>query len=147
MFRKMLVVAGLAVVGIVLWAGVSAPGRSAGQADTSKARKSPSYVHAVIFHVKKDAPEGEASALIRDAHELLQKIPSVRELRVGRPAEKSTPNFAKKDFQVGLLVLFDDYQGLETYLEHPLHQKYLENHGEHVDLEKLQVYDFVDQMK
>jgi hypothetical protein len=146
MSRKTLLVVGPAVVAIALWAGASHFGQGAGQVE-SKTRKGASYVHAVIFHVKKEAPEEEVPALIRDAHELLAKIPSVRELRAGRPAEKGTPDFAKKDFQVGLLVLFDDFQGLETYLEHPLHQKFLDRHGSHVDLEKLQVYDFVDQKK
>jgi hypothetical protein len=146
MFRKTLLVMGPAVVGIALWIGASHLGQGSGQAEP-KARKAASYVHAVIFHLKKDAPDDEVSALIRDAHELLGKIPSVRELRVGRPAEKGTPDFAKKDFQVGLLVLFDDFQGLETYLDHPQHQTFLDRHGSHVDLEKLQVYDFVDQKK
>ena len=68
----------------------------------------------------------------------------MRELRVGRPAEKSTPNLAKKDFEVGLLVLFDDFDGLQTYLEHPLHLKYVDKHLNHVDV---QVYDFVNQKK
>lgn len=146
MYRKTLIGAGLAVVGIALWAGVLCPGQTAGQADRLRVKAAP-YVHTVIFHLKKDAPEGEAAALIRDAHELLEPIPSVRELRIGRPAEKGTPDFAKKDFQVGLLVLFDDYEGLETYLNHPQHRKYVEKHLNHVDPEKLQVYDFVNQSK
>ncbi len=146
MVRKMLLVVGLTVIGIAAWAGVSRPGQTAGRADKSRDLKA-AYVHAVVFHVKKDAPQGEVSALIRDAHELLGQIPSVRELRVGRPAEKSTPDFAKKDFQVGLLVLFDDAQGLETYLHHPSHQKYVEKHMSHVEVEKLLVYDFENQNK
>ena len=143
MSRKMLFMVGLAVTGIALWAGVSRPG----QADKARDRKAAGYVHAVIFHVKKEAPQGEVPALIHDAHELLGHIPSVRELRVGRPAEKSTPDFAKKDFQVGLLVLFDDAQGLETYLNHPSHLKYVEKHMSHIDVEKLHVYDFENQNK
>jgi hypothetical protein len=103
------------------------------------------FVHTVIFHLKKDAPEGAAQGLITDAHELLAKIPSVRALRIGRPAERATPDFAQKDYQVGLLVLFDDYEGLKTYLDHPLHQKYVEKHLKNVDAEKLLVYDFVNQ--
>jgi hypothetical protein len=64
MFRKMLFVSGLAVVGIAFWAGVVCPGQTAGQADKSRAQKAAPYVHAVIFHIKKDAPEGEAAARI-----------------------------------------------------------------------------------
>jgi hypothetical protein len=147
MVSKTLFLAGLAVAGSALWAGVTCPGQTAAQVDKGTAGKAAPYVHAVIFHVKKDAPEGEVSALISDAHELLRPIPSVRDLRVGRPAEKSTPNLAKKDFQVGLLVLFDDFEGLEAYLKHPSHEKYVEKHLNHVEIEKLQVYDFVNQKK
>src|SRR5262249_51172540 len=115
-----------------------------GQAATAQAAP---YVHTVIFHVKKDAPAGEAQALIAGAHELLSKIPSVRSLRIGRPADRGTPDLAKKDFQVGLLVLFDDFDGLKAYLDHPLHLQYVERHLKHVDTEKLLVYDFVNQTK
>jgi hypothetical protein len=98
------------------------------------------YVHTVIFYLKKDAPKGEAEALITDAHELLEKIPTVRSLKVGPPAEKSTPEVSVKDYQVGLLCTFDDFDGLKTYLEHPQHLKYVDKHKK--NLEKVLVYDF-----
>jgi hypothetical protein len=105
-------------------------------------RKVP-YVHAVIFYLKKDAPAGEADSLIEDTHKLLAKIPTVRGLWVGKPAEKATPKYAITDFHVGLVVLFDDYAGLEKYLEHDLHTEFLDKHGKHWD--KVPVYDFVHQ--
>lgn len=105
----------------------------------------PPYVHAVIFYLKKDAPKSEVQKLIADSHELLAKIPTVKKLWVGRQAEMATPEYAVKDFQVGLLVLFDDFAGLKTYLDHPLHTEFLKRHGEF--WEKVPVYDFVNQMK
>lgn len=105
----------------------------------------PPYVHAVIFYLKKDAPKGEVGKMIADSHELLGKIPTVRKLWVGRPAEMATPEYAVKDYQVGLMVLFDDFAGLKTYLDHPLHTEYLKRHGEFWD--KVPVYDFVNQTK
>src|SRR5262245_52971037 len=114
MRRTLLCLAALAGAGLLaVWAG---QGRTA-----DKAAAAPPYVHAVIFHLKKDAPANEAEALIADAQEMLRAIPSVRDLRVGRPAEKSSEKFVKKDYDVGLLLLFDDYEGLKTYLDHPLH--------------------------
>jgi hypothetical protein len=103
------------------------------------------YVHSVIFYLKKDAPKDEGKALIADAHELLAKIPTVRMIKIGPPAEKSTPEVAKMDYQIGLLVLFDNYDGLKTYLDHPLHVKYVENHMKHI--EKVLVYDFENAKK
>jgi hypothetical protein len=94
----------------------------------------------VIFYLKKDAPATEADALIADSQKLLAKIPTVREIRAGKPADKATP-IAAKDYQVGLLVLFDDVEGLHTYIDHPLHKEYLANHQK--NWEKAVIYDFV----
>lgn len=103
------------------------------------------YVHTVIFYLKKDAPKDTAKAMIDDAFELLAKIPSVRGIKSGLPAAQSTPKFAVTDYQVGLVVLFDNYAGLDTYLKHPMHDKYVEKHMKYI--EKALVYDFVDKTK
>lgn len=103
------------------------------------------YVHTVIFHLKKDAPQDAATSAIADCHALLTKIPTVRELRVGRPAEKSTPDVSVKDYQFGLVVLFDDYDGLDKYLVHPKHVEFVNKHLKNV--EKVLVYDFINQPK
>ena len=142
MLRKLLAVAALVLGGLVLVGVWANPARTADPVEKSAAP----FVHAVIFHVNKDAPPGEVEALIADAHTLLRPIPSVRDLRVGRPAEPKT-DIAKTDFQVGLLVLFEDRQGLKTYLDHPLHLKYVEKHLKYLDKDKLAVYDFVNQKK
>jgi hypothetical protein len=106
------------------------------------ARKAAPFVHSVIFYLKKDAPDNEAESLIADAHQMLAKIPGVRDVHAGRPAEKATPGVAVKDYQVGLLVLFDDADGLHAYLEHPTHKDYVAKHEKHLD--KVLVYDFED---
>jgi hypothetical protein len=128
-----------------LWLIAQGEPVGAGEKSEAKATPRPHYVHTVIFYLKKDAPEGESEALIQDAHELLTKIPSVRFLSIGRPAKQSTPKFSVKDYQVGLLVLFDSFDGLKTYLDHPLHLKYVERHAKY--LEKIPVYDFINQKK
>jgi hypothetical protein len=101
------------------------------------------YVHSVVFYLKKDAPKDAADKLIVATNDLLRKIPTVRGLWVGQPASKATPKVAVLDYQVGLLVLFDDAQGLETYLNHPLHVEFVEKHTKNV--ERVLVYDFVNQ--
>lgn len=103
------------------------------------------YVHSVIFYLKKDAPKDEGKALIADAHDLLAKIPSVRTIKIGPPAEKATPKVAVTDYQIGLLVLFDNYDGLKTYLDHDLHLKFVDKHMKHI--EKVLVYDFENAKK
>jgi hypothetical protein len=140
MKRNLLALAALAVVGMLL------AGAAEKKEDAPKKTKAP-YVHTVIFTLKKDAPKDAAEAMIADCHELLAKIPSVRELRAGRPAEKGTPNLAKKDFSVALTVFFDDYDGLMAYDKHELHKKFVEKHLPHIELERLLVYDFENQPK
>src|SRR5262245_34013065 len=110
-------------------------------------KKKPPYVHSVFFYLKKDAPKDAASTLIADCHELLAKIPSVKGLWAGRPAakDKSTPKFAIGDYDVGLLVLFDNSDGLKVYLDHDLHKQFLEKHGKY--WERVPVYDFINQKK
>lgn len=135
-------VCGLLMVSLIALAGFSV---GAYTADPS-ARTTGQFVHVVIFHLKSDAPAGAAEAMIADATELLAKIPSVREVRAGKPAEKGSPT-AQTGYQVGLLILVDDAAGLQTYLDHPLHQEYVKRHISKVDLDKLLIYDFVNHKK
>ncbi len=142
MYRK---VAGLVVLGAAaLFAAQSTVVDAGGKGGVKKAKKG-NFVHTVIFYLKKDAPKDEVESLIVDSHKMLAKIPSVRGLKAGRPAERATPKVAKTDFQVGLLVRFDDADGLQTYIDHPLHTEYVEKHKKY--WEKVLVYDFVNQQK
>jgi uncharacterized membrane protein len=127
----------LGVVTGAVWYALSGSTPLTGAAEP---KAGPNFVHTVIFYLKKDAPAGEIDAVITDAHKMLAKIPSVRELKCGRPAEKTTPGFGVKDYQVGLLVLFDNDAGLKAYDEHPLHKEYVQKHLPHI--EKVVVYDF-----
>ncbi|OAI51338.1 hypothetical protein AYO44_00580 [Planctomycetaceae bacterium SCGC AG-212-F19] len=136
MKRLLMLLAVLAAVAV--GAHLSRPVIAADKADAP-------FVHTVIFYLKKDAPKDEGKALVDDATELLAKIPSVRMVKIGPPSDKTTPKVGVTDYQVGLLVLFDNADGLKTYLDHPLHVKYVEKHEKHID--KVLVYDFVNQAK
>lgn len=138
MLRKLLFLALVSLIGC-------GPFASAGHAQEK--RQPAPYVHIVMFSLKKDAPKNAAEGLIADAHTQLRKIPTVRDLRAGRPADMATPLFAKKDYHVGLVVFFDDYAGLKTYLDHELHTKYVDKHMKHVDTDRLLVFDFVNTAK
>jgi hypothetical protein len=128
----------VALVGIVLIDRAFQPAVAADKTDAP-------FVHTVIFYLKKDAPKDATKGMIADATELLGKIPSVRSVKIGPPSEKTTPKVGVTDYQLGLLVLFDDAAGLKTYLDHPLHLKYVEKHEKHI--EKVLVYDFQNQSK
>ena len=145
MKRKLLAAAAVAAAGVIL--AVAAVRSAAEKKDDAPKKAKARFVHTVIFTLKKDAPKDEEAQMIADCHEMLGKIPSVRQLRAGRPAEKGTPSLAKKDYAVALTIFFDDYDGLMTYDKHELHKKFVEKHLPHVEVEKLLVYDSEDQAK
>lgn len=101
--------------------------------------KNAPYVHTVIIKMKKDAPAGAARALLDDIPAMLGKIPSIKGLWYGPRADEVSPEFAVKDFSAGLVILFDDYDGLKRYLDHPMHVAFLEKHIK--NLEAPLVYD------
>jgi hypothetical protein len=152
MIRTALLIAALAAGLVLAGRGPAADVKKDTKESTGKVKGNPPegkaapYVHVVIFTLKDGAPEGEAAALVQDAHTLLAKIPSVRRLSAGRPAAKATP-VAKKGYTVGLLVVFDNAAGLYEYLEHPIHTEFVRKHSPFLDEKKLNVYDFVNQHK
>lgn len=101
--------------------------------------KNAPYVHTVIIKMKKDAPAAATKALLDDIPAMLGKIPSVKGLWYGRRADEVSPEFAVKDFSAGLVILFDNYDGLKRYLDHPMHVAFLEKHIK--NLEAPLVYD------
>jgi hypothetical protein len=145
MIRRLLVVAALVLSWAALIVGAHAAEQAKKPAKPAKKAKAP-FVHAVVFYLKKDAPKGEVDALIADAHKMLAKIKSVRGLWAGRPAAKdqATP-ISKHDYDVGLLVLFDDADGLQKYLKDELHLEFVKKHVKFVDEKKLTVFDFMNQ--
>jgi hypothetical protein len=141
MIRKCSMLLVLVTAGTILGTALIGPSQGQGRRDRRVVPlKSPPFVHTVFFYLKKDAPANEADALIADAQKLLAKIPTVRGIRAGKPATQGTP-IAVKDYQVGLLVQFDDAEGLHTYADHPLHKEYVSAHEKNWD--KVLVYDFV----
>jgi hypothetical protein len=108
------------------------------------AKSTGGYVHVVLFTMKKGTPASAIDEVLTDCHKMLGKISSVRTVKAGRPAEKATPKFARKNFDLALLVLVDDFKGLEAYLEDPKHLAFVKKHEKLFDMEKLQVFDFAD---
>jgi hypothetical protein len=131
------------VVVLILGASVQADDKPAGKAK----KASGGYVHVVIFTLKKDAPAGAVEDVIQDCHDMLGKIRSVRSVKAGRPSKDVAEKVVKTDFDVGLLVLVDDFAGIKAYLEDPLHVAFVKKYGKHFDMKKLQVFDFVDAKK
>ena len=79
--------------------------------------------HVVLFRPKSDLTHDEREGLARAFEHAVQRIPTVRAVRVG----KRTTVGAAYDQQSGetpdilIAIDFDDVSGLRTYLEHPAH--------------------------
>jgi hypothetical protein len=132
----------LAVLCSIAVAALAAP---AARAEDKKDAGAP-FVHTVIFYLKADVPSGVADELVADCHNMLGKIPTVRHLRAGKPSEGSS-GLTKKDYAVGLMILFDDAAGFKTYADHPDHKKLVQKYFKYFDPAKLVMYDFVDAKK
>jgi hypothetical protein len=131
---------------MVLVAGLTVRAASTDEAKSDKKGHAP-YVHVVVFRMKEDAPKDAVEKAIADCRELLAKVPSVRSVRAGRPAAEGTPDVPKMQYDFALLVLFEDAAGLKAYIDHPLHVKFVQKHGSNFNMEKLQIFDFMDQSK
>ncbi|HYV37072.1 MAG TPA: Dabb family protein [Gemmataceae bacterium] len=130
---------------VIAWLAISQLDRGAVQGQQPPKAAPAPYAHSVILYLKKDTPPAKVEELIADCHKTLGKIPSVRGLWVGRRAEKTSASFADKDFSVGLVLLFDNYDGLKAYEVDATHQKLVQTYMPFI--EKIVVYDFENQMK
>jgi hypothetical protein len=101
-------------------------------------------VHAVIFTMKKDTAPEKVDEVIADCHKMLSKIKSVRKVMVGRPTKEKAEPITQTGYDVGMIILVDDFAGLKAYLEDPIHVEFVKKWGKSFDIEKLKVYDFVD---
>ncbi len=130
-----------AAIALALCALAAPAARAEGKKDAAAP-----FVHTVIFYLKADAPSDTADAIVADCHGMLAKIPTVRLLRAGKPAEGGSPP-TKKDYAVGLMILFDNAADLKTYADDPLHRKFVAKYLKFFDTSKFAVYDFPDGKK
>ena len=127
----------------------SAPGQAAAQPEKQAADGLPSqlpgkFVHIALYNFKPGAPEGTPAAFAEEANQCFSQIPSVRGFRVGPPAKRGTPAAYSVqpagDYQIGVVLCFDNFAGLAAYGNHPKHnelkKKYAALFG------KIVAYDF-----
>jgi predicted RNase H-like nuclease (RuvC/YqgF family) len=135
------------------------PGAPKLQKDLDKANQTIKDKDAVIATLQKPTSQAtkdltiENEALRRKVRELeafktvaleadktLAKISGVRAVWLGKPAEYGTPDFAQKGYQLGIVVLLDDADALQKFLDDPLHKKFNDKMGE--TWERPVIYDF-----
>jgi len=99
------------------------------------------FVHVVLFKSKPNAPSSAMEDILRDLRDVLSAIPAVKGVWVGRAAPTKTPErpFVIDDYDVGLLIVVRDQQGLDDYLNDPRHLEFVKRHGGSFDV---RVVDF-----
>jgi hypothetical protein len=107
-------------------------------ADLGAIKKAP-FVHTVILKLKK-ADDAQVKQVYDEVAKTLVKIDGVRNVYLGKPAENGTPALAQKGYQLGLVVLLDDADGLQKFLDDPLRKQFMDKMGDYWD--RPLVYDF-----
>ena len=90
--------------------------------DLEAIKKAP-FVHAKILKLKKEGDE-QVKIINDEALKTLAKIEGVRGVWVGKRAENGTPELAQTGYQLGMVVLLDDAESLQKFLDDPLHKQF-----------------------
>ncbi|MDV3308866.1 MAG: Dabb family protein [Cyclobacteriaceae bacterium] len=122
-------------VATVVGAGVI----TAAQADSMDNKKM--LAHHVFFWLKNPNSKEDRDKLIAGL-KTLEKIETVKSLRIGVPASTEKRDVVDNSFSVSELMLFDDVEGQNAYQVHPIHKKFVEDCS-HL-WEKVIVYDAID---
>jgi hypothetical protein len=97
------------------------------------------FVHTVFFWMKAGVSDADRRQLVNDCLELLAKVPTVKQIWAGRPAQ--TPReVVDNSYDVGLTVILADKAGHDVYQEHPLHLDFIKRNKP--SWARVQVYDY-----
>jgi hypothetical protein len=96
------------------------------------------YRHFVFFKFKPDTPEKEVTRIESEFAALPSKIDTITGFEWGTNV---SPENKAKGFTHGFTVTFKDKAGLETYIPHPAHEKFVEGLVPHLD--DVFVFDYV----
>jgi hypothetical protein len=97
-------------------------------------------VHHVFFWLKNPQSTDDRDKLVKGV-KALGKIETVRMLHVGVPASTEKRDVVDNSYHVSELMFFDNVEDQQTYQDHPLHQKFIQEHSALWD--KVVVYDTI----
>jgi hypothetical protein len=105
---------------------------------TPAARPVAAISHVVFVDL---ADPADADALLADARAMLSPIPSVTAYSAGKHLDTGRPT-VMGDYDVGMILGFDDAAGLNAYVAHPDHVAFVERWRPR--LTGLRVYDIAE---
>ena len=102
-------------------------------------KKHPSDIHHVVLcWLKEVSPEIKNNILNESGN--LKQIPTLKKLSFGN-AIPSNRDIVDDSFDIGLLMIFESKEDMDTYIHHPIHKNFVKNTLKPY-LEKVIVYDF-----
>ena len=108
---------------------------------TQAMQKKAPLAHHVFFWLKNPTSTADRDKLIQGIKGLA-KIEQVRAIHVGVPASTEKREVVDNSYSVSELLFFDNTVDQKTYQEHPLHQKFIQEHS--MLWEKVVVYDTME---
>jgi hypothetical protein len=94
--------------------------------------------HHVFFWLKNPTSADDLGKLIEGIRSL-EKIETIRMIHIGVPADTEKRPVVDSSFSVSELIFFEDVKGQNTYQDHPIHKKFIEECS--TLWEKVIVYD------
>lgn len=97
------------------------------------------FIHVVFFWCKPGTPESVKQEMLKYAHEVMPKIPSVKQVWSGKSVP-SPRDVVDSSYDVGLCVVFADKAGHDLYQPHELHNEFVRRFKDHWN--RVRVFDF-----
>ena len=95
------------------------------------------FVHAVYFWLKPELNQAQVAQFVELAS-AMKRIPTVRHLWLGKPADTNRP-VIDRSYSYALVCVFDDAAGEAAYQTHPIHDTFREKCG--TFWSRVQIYD------
>lgn len=79
--------------------------------------------HIALFRLRSNLTQADREGLVRAFERALRDIPVIRGFRIGRRLTFGARyEQAVSDLRLAMIIDFDDFAGLRTYLDHPAHE-------------------------
>jgi hypothetical protein len=102
--------------------------------------KNCSIAHYVLFWLKETLSENEKKDFTKFFEEL-KKVPTIKSLHYGSPANTNQRDVVDNSFSYNLLVYFENMDDLNVYETHPIHLNAVEKYSKY--WEKVVVHDSI----
>jgi hypothetical protein len=110
-------------------------------ANASPEKKKPQLAHHVFFWLNDPTSKTDRDKLIQGV-QALGKIPQVKRIHVGVPASTEKRDVVDNSYSVSELLFFNSVEDQKIYQDHPLHQKFIQDHS--MLWNKVVVYDSME---